>query len=142
VVLEVQSGGHYRIDESLRRGSGDDPRSIRPAPSGAAERNQSSHGNPLRAPARHRGSAAPGTTATLQTGFLRVHATPGDAAVYLDGEFLATADDLSRLSGGIPVALGEHTLEVVRPGYGDARVPVVVDGQAPVRIQVDLRTGE
>lgn len=48
-----------------------------------------------------------------------VHLTvsPGDASVYLDGNFLGTGSELAQLSAGVLVPPGSHRLEVVRPGY-------------------------
>ena len=63
---------------------------------------------------------------------------PPDAAVYLDGEFLAHADELRRLHGAIPVAHGQHTIEVVRPGFRNVKQTVVVEGSDPVRVELEL----
>ena len=64
-----------------------------------------------------------------------------DSAVYLDGEFLARASELSRLHGAIPVARGPHRIEVVRPGFESRTVDVDVEGEMPVRVEIDLRRG-
>ncbi len=64
---------------------------------------------------------------------------PPDAAVYLDGEFLARASELSRLHGSLPVARGPHTIEVVRPGFESRAVDVDVEGEMPVRVEIDLQ---
>ena len=46
---------------------------------------------------------------------------PADASVYLDGRFLGTAEELSRLHAGLLVDSGEHTLEVVHPSFRTER---------------------
>ncbi|TNF72376.1 MAG: PEGA domain-containing protein [Acidobacteria bacterium] len=49
----------------------------------------------------------------------RVHLTvaPEDASVYLDGRFLGSARELAGLHAGLLVDPGQHSLEVVRPGF-------------------------
>jgi hypothetical protein len=48
---------------------------------------------------------------------LVLRVVPEDASVYLDGRFLGTGSELSRLHSGLLVDGGDHLLEVVRPGY-------------------------
>lgn len=55
--------------------------------------------------------------ARAEPGRLALDIEPGDASVYLDGRFLGTGSDLGRLRAGLLVDAGEHTLEIVRPGY-------------------------
>ncbi len=134
--VRVAAGGYVRLHSRLEKGDGLDSRSTT-APPAAPE--------PEVQPPASR-SSAPETfetrMGTMRTGLLKLSVSPPDAAVYLDGEFLARADELARLHGALPVALGEHTLEVVRPGYvGDSRRIVIEDGQ-PVRIEVGLQRGE
>ncbi|HVS02885.1 MAG TPA: PEGA domain-containing protein [Thermoanaerobaculia bacterium] len=47
--------------------------------------------------------------------FLRVE--PLDASVYLDGRFVGTGRELGMLQEGLLLDPGDHSLEVVRPGY-------------------------
>ena len=54
---------------------------------------------------------------TVAAGFVRLNIRPGDASVYLDGEFLGSAATLSRLHGNLRLASGTHRIEIVRPGY-------------------------
>ncbi len=51
---------------------------------------------------------------------LILNVVPGDATVYLDGKFLGAATDLANRSGDLIVDAGEHTLELLRPGYQTA----------------------
>jgi hypothetical protein len=55
-----------------------------------------------------------------EPGRARVHVTPEDASVYLDGRFLGTARELARLRSGLIVDAGEHEIEAVRPGLEPA----------------------
>jgi len=63
--------------------------------------------------------------------------SPPDAAVYLDGHFLGTADELYGLRAGMIVEPGEHVLEVVHPDYRGTRETVVVP--AGERVELDVR---
>lgn len=120
--LQARQGSYYRIEEHLSKGEGLDPRS-------------STEGNADVLAE----TAAPSAVAPekLTPGFLDIVADPPDAAVYLDGEFLARAEELSALHGAIAVARGRHRIEVVRPGYRSESAEVEVE--ATVRIKVELR---
>jgi hypothetical protein len=129
VGIDARPGRYYRIAYSLHQGEGKDPRST-PIPSPAPDSNA-----PSAAPA----PAEVGARGGLPRGFLRVAVTPSDAAVYLDGEFLGRGDELERLHGAIPVAAGEHRIDVVRPGYRSGAERVTVsDGQPPAVLRVVL----
>jgi len=70
---------------------------------------------------------------------IRIRVTPEDASVYLDGEFLGMGSELARLHGAIPVATGEHKLEIVRPGYAsDVRTVRVGDDGNAAQVEVVL----
>ena len=64
-------------------------------------------------------SAGEGGERTVETAvaLLELRVSPADAAVYLDGRFLGTAETLSKDAGTISVTDGPHTLEIMRPGY-------------------------
>ncbi len=133
--VRLAAGGYVRMDSRLEKGEGLDARSTTAPPDAAPE----SVRNAERAPEPDNFETRLGT---VRSGLLKLAVSPGDAAVYLDGEFLARADELARLHGAIPVAQGEHSLEVVRPGYvGASRRIVVEDGQ-PLRIEIELQRGE
>jgi hypothetical protein len=105
VTVDAQAGRSYRIAQQLQKGSGMDPRSAElppPAAEGAGAPSASQ-------------TSAPG--AGLRTGRLRLDVVPEDAAVYLDGEFLGSGREIAKLHGALPVAAGEHTIDLVRPGY-------------------------
>ncbi len=125
LALEVKPGSYQRIDYRLQQGEGIDPRSVEPS----ASRQSDEATEP----------APPEQRPALRTGLLSLRVQPDDAAVYLDGEFLARADELRRLHGAIPVASGRHTIEVVRPGFESASRTVDVGGSEPVRVEVELK---
>jgi hypothetical protein len=125
-TIDVRPASRTQISERLDKGEGLDPRSSEPPPPRSVE----SVAPPAPEPA-----PAPGS---LRRGFLRLEVGPADAAVYLDGEFLANGRELGRLHGAIPVARGWHKVEVVRPGYESRSVEVDVDGEKPIRVQIDL----
>jgi len=133
VVLNVKPGGYYHLTDRLLEGEGLDPRSSEPVVLVAEE-----PAPPAQAKMEERPEQdAP--AASLQSGLLHVRVQPADAAVYLDGDFLAKGDELSRLHGSIPVARGEHILEVLRPGYQAQTLTVLVVGDQPTRVRVDLQ---
>ena len=70
--------------------------------------------------------------------------TPSVASVYLDGEFVGTAGELSRLARGLAVTPGTHRLEVMAPGHEPRSVTVdVQEGQRQqVVVELDARTGQ
>lgn len=63
---------------------------------------------------------------------------PGDASVYLDGRFLGTGNELSRLHNGLIVDPGEHEIEVVRPGYGSETKTFSVDAGEELDLSLRL----
>ena len=133
--IDVQAGMHARVAERMEKGEGLDPRSTErpeaPALDTRAAPPPPASPSPAQAP-----------QGSLRRGLLRLEIGPSDAAVYLDGEFLARASELSRLHGAIPVARGPHRIEVVRPGFESRTVEVDVEGEMPVRVEIDLQRGE
>ena len=133
VTLDVRNGGYYHIKDRLVEGDGMDPRSSPPA--AAAEEAPAEGEFAVESDLQEEPAPAP---PALQRGLLHLRVTPADAAVYLDGEFLAKGDELARLHGSIPVARGDALLEVLRPGYKQQTLAVTVDGDEPTRVRVDL----
>lgn len=132
VVVDAEAGRAYRLEYALEKGEGIDPRSQDPAalpPPQSARPAQAA----IEAPPA---DGAPG--ARLEKGFLRLAVMPADAAVYLDGEYFARGDEITRLRGAIPLAVGEHRIEVVRPGYASRTVVVNVDREATASTTVEL----
>jgi hypothetical protein len=73
-----------------------------------------------------------------EPGRLVLNLQPGDASVYLDGRFLGTADELSRLHAGLLVDPGEHTLEVVHPSFRTERRTLEVAAGDEVEVGFQL----
>jgi hypothetical protein len=63
---------------------------------------------------------------------------PADASVYLDGRFLGTAEELSRLHAGLLVDAGEHTLEVVHPSFRTERRTLEVEAGDELEVGFQL----
>jgi hypothetical protein len=137
--LETEPGGYYRVQETLAHGEGLDPRSTEPPPPDEPEPEPEPRRARSAPPTLEPTPAPTPRTSSLPKGFLRFDVQPQDAAVYLDGRFLARGDELARLHGAIPVAEGTHTIEVVRPGYRPETLDVDVRGREPVDVTVDLR---
>jgi hypothetical protein len=136
LVLDVEPGGYYRISEQLEQGTGLDARSMHPPP--VEETTKIAAGTTGTEFALE--SEQPQPRSSLRRGLLRINASPPDAAVYLDGEFLASASELARLHGAIPVAEGTHVIEVVRPGFEAESQQIFVGTDQPVRVRLDLRS--
>jgi hypothetical protein len=126
LALDLAPGGRARIEERLEQGEGIDRRSAEPAA----------------APAEVASGPTPATPPALRRALLRLEVEPADAAVYLDGEFLAHGAELSRLHGAIPVAEGSHRVEVVRPGYSAERQEIEVSAEQPLHVRISLRRAE
>ncbi|HVN75128.1 MAG TPA: PEGA domain-containing protein [Thermoanaerobaculaceae bacterium] len=80
--------------------------------------------------------AAPGAQPASATLMLQV--SPPDAAVYLDGALLGTADHLVDLGQGIAVAPGAHRIDAVAPGHAGKTVQVNVEAGKTVEVAVSL----
>jgi hypothetical protein len=137
VGIDARPGRRYRISYELREGEGKDARSTPLPPPAPEERGAPSM--PPTAPPPSGETGRDDARRGLARGFVRIAVTPPDAAVYLDGEFLGRGDELQRLHGAIPVATGEHRIEVVRPGYRSRAEQVTVnEGEPAAVIRVDL----
>lgn len=64
---------------------------------------------------------------------LRFAVEPAQAAVYVDGEFVGTAEELAQMVRGLAVEPGSHKVEVLAPGFrGETRTVSVESGQEEV----------
>lgn len=70
----------------------------------------------------------------------RVHfrVEPGSALIYLDGNVLGTADELSGLHAGLLLSAGSHRIEVVQRGFDSAEYDLVVEPGEELDLVVDL----
>jgi hypothetical protein len=131
--IDLRPGMQVRVVEQLQKGEGIDPRSSLGFPSeveAPTEAGPAAAQPPPREP--------PPQSGDIERGLLRIDVEPLDAAVYLDGEFLARADELRRLHGALPVAQGSHRIEVVRPGFESRTVGVEIGAGEPVRVEIVL----
>lgn len=119
---DLQTQSHERRDERLRRD--------REAATDAARQ----WGQP--APDTDR--PAESLDARSEPGRIRLQVEPADASVYLDGRFLGSAQELSSLRAGLVVDAGDHTVDVVRPGYRADHRQVSVRTGEEVRLQIEL----
>jgi len=69
---------------------------------------------------------------------LMLEIRPADAAIYLDGRFLGTGDELLGTAAGLMVDAGEHELEVVRPGYESKTTTFTAEAGEEVELTVEL----
>jgi len=144
-AVDVQAGAYYAFDEKMQKGEGLDPRSVLEFPERPVAR--SSAPAQVRPPEKLPEFEAdvrtqPSVDSNLRRGLLRLDVSPPDAAVYLDGEFLAQADELRRLHGALPVAAGNHIVEVVRPGYVSERQQVEVSDGDVAQVAIRLARPE
>ncbi|HRC88363.1 MAG TPA: PEGA domain-containing protein, partial [Thermoanaerobaculia bacterium] len=75
-------------------------------------------------------------------GRLKLSLIPSDATVYLDGHFLGTATELSRLHAGLLLDAGSHRLEIVRPGYKSVEKRVNVRAGEEIELEIQLEEAE
>lgn len=125
IEFEARPGSFHRLELELEQGEGTDPRSITIGESGARRR------SPREDEAR----------GTPKRGFLAVRVEPGDAAVYLDGEFLGSGGELARLHGAVAVAPGPHRIEAARPGYRSESREVTVEADGRIEVEFALKRG-
>jgi hypothetical protein len=148
IEVDAQPGRYFPISLELARKGGEKPapwydrpeglpvarvfgKDVRKAPEPA--RPDTTLRPELRArpePAERRGKAA-----------LRFAVEPAQAAVYLDGEFLGTAEELSQLVRPLSVEPGEHLVEVMAPGQPTERRTVKVEEGQVFEVQVKLGGG-
>lgn len=74
-------------------------------------------------------------------GAIRFAVEPPRAAVYLDGEFLGTGEELSQLVRGLSVEPGTHRVEVVAPGYLAETREVTVEAGTTTEVRIRLTPG-
>jgi hypothetical protein len=126
IDIDARPGASYVFSDDLKRGEGEERVALEAPPE--------PKGNDF-----HATTATPAPAqASVARGRLRVHVEPEDAAVYLDGEYLGLAGELSRLHGSIPVATGSHRLEVVRPGFETSVTTIDVSGESVAEARVTL----
>lgn len=98
----------------------------------------------LRPEVHDRGAGSARLPAAVGGAALELRVTPGNAAVYLDGRLVGTAEELGRLERGLAVSPGRHRIEVAAPGHASRSVDVdVTEGQRQqVVVELDEGTGQ
>jgi hypothetical protein len=102
--VDLAPGARVLIEAEMQEGQGLDPRSTERPPA------------PVTRSSPEPAAAAREVRGTLRRGLLRLGVEPSDAAVYLDGEFLAHG-----------------------PGFGSRSVEVDVSGEAPLDVEIRLQ---
>jgi hypothetical protein len=74
-------------------------------------------------------------------GRLILEVQPEDASVYVDGRFVGTGSDLSMMRAGLPLAVGDHKLAIVRPGRQAQEKNFTVKAGEDVKLDVSLGPG-
>ncbi len=73
-----------------------------------------------------------------QQGRLFLSIEPEDASVYLDGQFVGTAEEIGRLHRGLVVDAGQHRISVVRPGRRGSEQTFTVRPGSEQEIKIEL----
>jgi hypothetical protein len=73
-----------------------------------------------------------------EQGRLMLSIEPDDASVYLDGKFVGTAAEISRLHRGLAVDAGQHRISVVRPGRRGSEQTVTVRPGSEQEVEIQL----
>ncbi len=142
-TLNVTRGALLRFNMALQKPGKnspppkDDPKMIvpppPPLPQGSGE--EGARGAVAMVPEEGINEEAP----TGQPGTMKLHVVPGDASVYLDGEFIGTGDSLARLHGSLRLDPGRHVVEVARPGFRTEKKDLTVKpgSHAPLEILLE-----
>jgi hypothetical protein len=64
---------------------------------------------------------------------------PDDASVYVDGRFVGTASEVSSSRSALPVEPGEHTIEIVHPGFETEARQITVRAGDERLVEIALR---
>lgn len=155
--LEAKPGRYYPLEVRLKRVRGESRtpwwekpegvvggRVFGPARTEAQERPEPGPDPSLRSDLRlERETEGAAELSAASTGALEFRITPGDATVFLDGVFLGTGEELSRLERGLAVTPGPHLVEVVAPGREPVRIEVSVEEGAryPIELTLDHANG-
>lgn len=73
-----------------------------------------------------------------EPGTLTLRVEPEDASVYLDGRFIGTGEEISKLRSGLIVDPGAHRIEVVRPGRKSESRNFTADAGGEVELEIEL----
>ena len=135
VLLDAERGGFYRIDRQLGRASETAAAEEIPATRAAIPKAAEGESGP---PAETDRGPEPPSDGAPGPGLLRLRVEPLDAAVYLDGTFLGTGQDLKD-GPGVTISPGFHDIEAVRPGWKiwKSRIEMLAGEERTLRIRLD-----
>lgn len=136
VRLYVPVDHTIKLHHDMVKGDGEDPVDDQVGPADRVDEEKSEHdGGRYTERARPRRDADDDDREQAGVGTLRLHVTPEDASVYVDGRFRGS----SRQMDDLLMPAGRHHVEVVRPGYKtyDQDVDVAQDQPTNVRVALD-----
>jgi len=152
--IDARPGQYYPVNMKLPRISGEKATPWYDRPKGlpvarvfgpkAAEPQENPGPGPetsLRPELPQRGTEAPAPRSALRGAALDLQISPANAAVYIDGELVGSAAELSRLERGLAVTPGQHRVEVVAPGRESKVVTVDVKEGERQQVVVQLEEG-
>ena len=99
----------------------------------------------------HKARKAKGGAAGAANGALDLREAPGrvyltvepaEASVYLDGRFLGTGEEVSRLRSGLLVDSGTHDLQVVHPDFETQERSLEVPSGEDITVELDLSSAD
>lgn len=151
VTIEAREGRFFPLDLELERVAGDreepwyegDPKGLpnrRVFGGGEAAPEQPAGRGPdrsLRRETRGEGGRPPAVRAA-RGAVLDLKVSPGNAAVYLDGELVGTAEELRRLERGLAVPPGKHEVEALAPGKKARALTVEVGAGETQHVVIEL----
>jgi len=73
-----------------------------------------------------------------KTGYLMLKVEPGDASVYIDGNFYGIASQFNETEGSLVLQAGVHQIEIVKPGFKPHTRQVVISEGEDSKINVVL----
>lgn len=84
--------------------------------------------------------SSPGVSREPPTSSLLVEVRPKTASVYLDGELLATGEELSLMVGPVAIPMGSHVLEIRAPGFVSRKIEIEIERGELKEINVSLES--
>lgn len=70
--------------------------------------------------------------------YLKLSVSPPDAAIYLDGRHVGSAEEIERLHAPLLIDVGAHRIEVARPGYREHETEFEATAGEEVQLEIDL----
>ncbi|MCG8461527.1 MAG: PEGA domain-containing protein, partial [Holophagales bacterium] len=86
----------------------------------------------------------PGDDGSLSgdVGRLHLEIWPADAAVYLDGHFLGTGEEVGGMSAGLVVTPGRHQLQIIRPDHLPRDLDLDIDRGERLDLVIELEPAD